>query len=100
MKKLWLDDVRPAPSDGGDWVHVKTAFEAIQALNTGHFDEVSLDHDLGEPADEVGNGYEVACWIEENAFFERLGRLKWRVHSANPVGITAMTSALNNADNF
>lgn len=54
MIKLWLDDVRPAPTNTF-WVWVKDADEAITflrpCLSEGKTIEVAqLDHDLGEMA--------------------------------------------------
>jgi len=99
--RLWLDDIRPAPP--GFDVHVKTAPDAIRLLKSGKVSEVSLDHDLGEGATQgtdVGTGYDVAVWIERQAFDNKLQRLKWNVHSANPVGRMKMERALQNADKF
>lgn len=62
MKKLWLDDERPEPEG---WVRAKTAGIAIAHLASGTFGEVSLDHDLGP--ESAGTGYDVACWLEEEA---------------------------------
>lgn len=110
--KLWLDDIRnPAqtydPQDercnmwsGPDVVWVKTAKNAIEQLQTGQVTHISLDHDLGYPLDEVGTGYLVACWIEEHAANGALPPIKWAVHSANPVGVRKMKSALTSADRF
>lgn len=94
--KLWLDDLRPAPAG---WVHAKTAKEAIKLLSADCVKEISLDHDLGEEED-VGSGYDVACFIEENAALGRLKKLFWNIHSANPVGRIRMMQALNNAERF
>lgn len=94
---IWLDDKRPMPFDFN--FHVYTAQAAIAALETGTVEEISLDHDLG-PEEEVGNGYMVACWIEEHAYLGTLPRLAWKVHSQNGVGVTKMTKALQNADRY
>lgn len=101
-KALWLDDKRnPRVFAGmqhiGNWAWVKTAQEAIAALQTGEYDRISLDHDLGDEA-VVGSGYTVAKWIEEEAFFGRLGRLEWAIHSMNPVGRARMGDALLHAN--
>jgi len=80
-------------------VWVKTASEAIEVLRTGRVYSISLDHDLGDES-IVGSGYEVACWIEENAYYGVLPKLKWHCHSANPVGVANMTKALENADRY
>jgi hypothetical protein len=77
---------------------VTTAAEAIELISTGKVSEVSLDHDLGP--EEAGSGYDVAKFIEEKAFLNEIPRLRWRVHSANPVGRKRMTAALTNADRY
>lgn len=94
MIRLWLDDLRPAPAG---WVWVKTVAAAQALLRRGEVAEVSLDHDLGE---ETATGYDLATWIEEEAFHGRLPRVKWAVHSANPIGRERMEQALGNADIF
>lgn len=91
--KLWLDDIRPAP-DG--WKAVTNWGDAIRILATGWVEEVSLDHDLGSDRD----GYQVASFIEEAACFNRIPRLKWNVHSMNPVGRERITRCLERADLF
>lgn len=100
--KLWLDDVREAP-DG--WLWVRTAREALAILKTVVVDEISLDHDLGldgvTAEDENGqSGYDVARYIEEMAYEGRMSRLKWSVHSSNPVGRKRMEAALRSAERF
>jgi hypothetical protein len=80
-------------------LHVKTRSEAISILATGTVAKISLDHDLGDEA-VTGNGYGVACFIEENAHAGTLPRLDWAIHSANPVGRQNMTRALANAERF
>lgn len=97
--KLWLDDVR-LPPDGWDWK--VTASEAIEALKTGKYTQISFDHDLGDPhgLENLGTGYEVAAWIEEQAYFGQIKRLIWKIHSANPVGRRNIEAAMINADKF
>ena len=92
--KLWLDDVRPKPSDYD--VAVTDANEAIRWLETGQVTEISLDHDLGTEL----TGYTVAAWIERAAHNNEIPRLIWHIHSANPVGRQNMTMALQNADKY
>ena len=93
--RLWLDDLRPAPPG---WVWIKTVPAALSLLRRGLVSEVSLDHDLGEEGG--GTGYDVACFIEQEAFHGRLARLRWAVHSANPVGKERMQTAQLTADVF
>jgi hypothetical protein len=92
--KLWLDDLRPAPEG---WQLATTAREAIQYLEAGGIHELSLDHDLGEPLSEVGSGYQVALWLEEQAYFGNWSVVPKHlaIHSANPVGQRNMQAAFD-----
>ncbi len=95
--KLWLDDVRPMPT--GFDAHVKTAFDAIVALGSGKFTEISFDHDLGDDRpDNTGAG--VAKWIEGAAYNGKLQRLKWAVHSDNPPGRKNIEMAMMRAERY
>lgn len=95
--RLWLDDLRPMP-EGYDR-HVKTAKEAIEALLVWTVTHISFDHDLGEP--ECGTGYDVASWIERQAFENtNVERVSWRIHSANPVGRRNIEAAMTSADRY
>jgi hypothetical protein len=106
--KVWLDDDRD-PTDefiqrefgaAADMLWVKTAAEAVDVLRAGGVTAISLDHDLGATAEEIGTGYDVAKWIEKAAFDGELPRLSWRLHTASPVGRKSMMAALRNADAF
>jgi hypothetical protein len=90
--KLWIDDIRPAPSG---WTWAKTLDEALSAYLAGA-DEISFDHDLG--GDETS--LPLAKRIEENAFTGQLKPPVWHVHSANPVGRKNLEAALTNADRY
>lgn len=103
MVKVFLDDDKEAPerqrlSYGYD-VWVTTPEEAIDLLKKKDVTHISLDHDLGLQPDER-NGYMVAKFIEEAAYFDELPRLEWRIHSQNPEGRKNMLAALKNADRF
>ena len=91
--KIFLDDLRPAPEG---WTPAYTASEAIALLADGQVEAISLDHDLGEPEAEVGNGYDVAVWLEEKAANGEWALVPEHivVHSANPVGIGKMKAAI------
>jgi len=96
---IWLDDRRPMPPDFD--VHVKTEQEAIKVLKD-HIDDyirISFDHDLGDP-DVVGDGYGVAKWIEEQAYYGNIKPVKWTVHSDNPVGIQDIIRAMESSERF
>ena len=92
--RLWVDDIRPMPQEFN--VHVKTYQEAIDYLETGQVTMISLDHDLGT----IESGYDIAAWIEEQAFQGILTKITWYIHSANPVGRKRIEQALMNADRF
>ena len=76
--KIFLDDERKPPEG---WHLISTPQEAIEWLQTGSVEEISLDHDLGEGPD---NGYQVILWIEEAVALRQFLPPKIRVHSANP----------------
>jgi hypothetical protein len=102
--KLWLDDERDPKSifiqdefwSSPDMIWCKSVSEAINYLETGKVREISLDHDLGLPQ----TGYDLACWIEENAYNGKLPFLEWRIHSRNSGAAHAMYMALKNADRY
>ena len=97
-KRLWLDDERPPPPDYDYWV--KTADECIEALDSGLYSHVSLDHDLAAehyhgdlPAKEAykeKTGMAVVDWMVEHE------KIPWsiRIHTMNPVGRKNMANAL------
>ena len=107
MKRLWLDDVRPAP-DG--WVWVKNYDDALAQLTLFSFEAISLDHDLGMKTVtenesgivvakevEAKTGYDVICWIEEQVFDGAMDCPKIILcHSANPEGKRRIELAINN----
>lgn len=98
MIRLYLDDVRNPPDDGGEpWTVVRTLDEAKDLLEAGVY-EASLDHDLGQCDDcrsdlgpdhcpHIGTGYDLVKWMAET---ECWPMTKPRVHSANPVGAAVM----------
>lgn len=76
--RVFFDDERTTPAG---WVRVYWPEEAIQLLETGEVEELSLDHDLGD--DERGTGYDVVLWIEEAVALRQFKPPKLYVHSAN-----------------
>ena len=94
--RIWLDDVRPMP--GIYDTHVYTAHHCIAYFKTEEVSLISFDHDLGDPKN--GTGYDVACWIEEQAFLHKLKPVQWNVHSQNPVGKEKIITAMMNAEKY
>lgn len=76
--RVFLDDERLTPEG---WVRVYWPKEAIELLESGTVEELSLDHDLGD--DERGTGYDVVLWIEEAVALRGFKPPKLAVHSAN-----------------
>ena len=111
--RLYLDDVRNPPDDGGGpWTICRTAEEAKALLMLGPVNEATLDHDLGHcpqcdvveereegmicvdsaPCGHLRTGYDLVRWMTINHVWPRT---KPRVHSANPVGAANMRSAID-----
>lgn len=92
---IFLDDIRNPPEYG--WAILRTAEEVHKAIHIGHEENrdmvVSLDHDLGE---DVPTGYDLLNWIEKDiATNENFRpRIKFQIHSANPVGCDNMDRAI------
>jgi hypothetical protein len=90
--KLFVDDERAAPP-GPEWVTVRNAQDAVKLLKWVQFDELSLDHDLGDP--ENGTGYDVICWLEEGAVYhDNYLPDVIKIHTANPSARVKMELAL------
>ena len=105
--KLWIDDVRPAP-EGYIWL--KSSNEALRFI-VAHIDEIELidlDHDAGDYANMGGDYIRVLDELERkshiitrvngaefhNCWHGRCQEIKFRLHSANPVGVQKMRSIL------
>jgi len=104
--KMWLDDIRPVPFPPRDGkygypfdeeapydFHCVSAEEAIPIIAAGHIDFISFDHDLGQGP----TGYDVAKYIEEGAYSQTLKPIRYKVHSANPVGVERIKAAMESA---
>ena len=114
-KKLWIDDVRPAP-DGYVWLHsVNEAKKYIQScvnyvqrkmdmgqqcfLNRdpagrtacyqsaeyGDIELIDIDHDAGDYVIDGGDYIKLLDWLEEMCYNYPI-----RIHSMNPVGVEKM----------
>lgn len=92
--RVWLDDIRSMPP--GFDVHVTNAMEAMKLITLGKVTHISFDHDLGLEM----SGYAVACCIEAAAYANRIPRMTWAIHSANPVGRANIKSAMERANYF
>lgn len=64
--KVYLDDKRSTIDGYIRAFWPSQVEEYIKMLNVS---EISLDHDLGN--DDIGTGYDVVCFIEENVYFNK-----------------------------
>ena len=91
--KIWLDDIRPAPDK--TWWTVKSVNQAkilIRAAE-GISDttiQLSLDHDLGQWAEDGGDGIKLLDWMAETERFYPV-----ELHTQNVVGLENMSRLIN-----
>lgn len=90
--KLWLDDVRPAP-DG--YYHCHSVNEMITKIyecerNAIKIDILDLDHDLGEFAEDGGDGIKLIDYLVENEKYYPI-----KLHTMNPIGYENMKRSIN-----
>ena len=80
--KIWLDDLRPAPA-GFVWCRsVNEAKRLITEQETSQPIEcIDCDHDLGDYADDGGDGIRLLDWLLERGTLYPVA-----LHTMNPVG--------------
>ena len=88
MITIWIDDVRPAPSDKYDIV-LKSTTDVIHYLRTNvratdNF-FLDIDHDAGDYAKLGGDYYKILDWCEAYNYNPVV-----HIHSMNPVGVQKM----------
>lgn len=92
---LWLDDIREEPPE---WNRAYTAEEAIEAIQGGEIEALSLDHDLGENL----HGVDVAKWLESED--RGNGNDLWPnqifIHSSNSVGRENMRRIIESSGRY
>lgn len=93
--KLFLDDERFPPNDGGDWLIVRSSEEACFWCKHSVPSYISFDHDLG------GNDTAMVFvkWMIEQDI-DRPGFIPYDftyyVHSQNPIGRDAIIGLIEN----
>ncbi len=85
--KIWLDDLRPAPSE---YVAVRSVNQAIELIKKTEADGaeiemLDLDHDLGDFCNDGGDAIKLLDWLAERGTFYPV-----KLHTANPVGRSNM----------
>ena len=96
--KLWIDDVRPAPSGYFCCRSVNEAKEIIKKysdridFDNNSIDDIEIidiDHDAGIYTSQGGDYIKLLDWLEET------GRnYPIRIHSMNPVGVENMRAII------
>lgn len=94
--KIWLDDIRKMPKEYDTWCKSYNEFIKCITLNMDKITEISFDHDLGGSM----TGYDAAKVIEQLSFKGKIKKIKWNVHSANPVGKRNIEMAMKSAETF
>lgn len=90
--RIWVDDVRPAPTGYVLCRSVNDAKYQIMMSEdswyneyTGRIELIDIDHDAGDYATDGGDYIKLLDWLEET------GRnYPIRIHSMNPVGVQNM----------
>ena len=84
--KIWVDDVREAPTG---YIWCKSVNETIKTIleleKSSSVDLIDLDHDAGEYVIDGGDYIKILDWLVEH---ER--NYPIRIHSMNPVGVDNM----------
>lgn len=92
MITIWIDDVRPAPSDKYD-ITLKSTTDVIHYLRTNvrATDNVFLDidHDAGDYAKLGGDYYKILDWCEAHNYNPVV-----HIHSMNVVGVQKMRAII------
>ena len=102
--KIWVDDVRPAPegyiwcksvNETKDFITFDCLAKFRQSCEEGNPDkslfieEISLDHDAGDSAEDGGDYIKLLDWLEW--LYDGKGTYtKFHLHSQNQVGVVNM----------
>lgn len=86
MLKVWIDDMRPAPSE--EYTHLATTSWAINFIKIykNNITELNLDHDAGDFQCYGGDYINILNWMEQ--YEEATGTrftFTIKLHTMNPV---------------
>jgi len=107
MKKLFLDDIRTSEmiydtTEAADFVVIRNYADFVKYIKQNGLPEfISFDNDLGlgENGELAPDGYAAAKWLVYESNLD-LRRLRFKVHSANPVAAQQIRGLLNNYIRF
>ena len=101
--KLWIDDLRPAPT-GYTWVktvndakwYIESAEEIEELFPTGTpvIKLIDLDHDAGDCRAAGGDYINILNWLEYRQHNQNGKIYPIRIHSFNPVGCVNMRAII------
>lgn len=93
--KLWIDDLRPAPS-GYIWAksvnEAKTAIWQYEHNMTDDNILIDIDHDAGDYVSEGGDYIKLFDWLETKNIVDT--GYSFHIHSMNVVGIQNMRAII------
>lgn len=97
LNKLWVDDQRDPPaSRSREYDVARTYGEAIQKLTNNRYDEVFLDHDLGDfEGGKERTGYDVLMYIVQMQHDGKRVPKKYTLLTANPAGRQRMQGVID-----
>lgn len=97
--KIWVDDIRPAPSDCfHEWLWCRSTEGAKMAIevaweNNQKIEIIDLDHDAGDWAYKGGDYINILNWLEEKQY-NGYNIPPVHIHSMNPVGVQNMRAII------
>lgn len=97
--KLWIDDIRPAPT-GYVWCRtvneakcIITCVEQMRRIehqdNLPFIEFINIDHDAGDCAPFGGDYIKLLDWMERDGYNYPI-----HIHSMNPVGVQNMRAII------
>lgn len=95
---IWLDDIRPVPEQYKQGLHAYSVYEAQSFIEQAEKDGVvdfalDLDHDLGDYADQGGDGIKLVLWLIETGRCNEHYEIS--LHTMNPVGRANMKALID-----
>lgn len=89
--KIWLDDIREAPLGYSVCKSVNQCKKFIMEAEKRNLEiYLDIDHDLGDYANDGGDGIELVKWLVETERFYPI-----TFHTMNPVGRQNMQALVN-----
>lgn len=91
-----MDELNSHTTFDCEMVHVETAKECIEQLESNKFDLILLDHDLGGKVfvntNDINTGSEVARWMNKN--FSKIKNTAIVTHTFNPAGAQSIIALI------